>query len=99
VARSTLGRALLAMGRREDGIREVGAAVAVADALGNPTGRWRARADLSRALEAAGDEALAASELQAAAEIIRGIGERLANERRRRFFAALPVASVLSAAG
>jgi hypothetical protein len=99
VARATLGRALVASGRHGEGVRELRAAVTVADTLGNPTGKWRARADLSRALEQTGDDEGANSELAAAAGIIRGIADDLAEERRRRFLVAAPVADVLAAAG
>jgi hypothetical protein len=90
---------LVASGRPEDGVRELRSAVAIADALGNPTGRSRARADLSRALGTTGDDEGAHSEIATAAAIIRGIADGLSDRRRTRFLGAGPVADVLAAAG
>ncbi len=95
VARGLLGKALLATGRREDAVREMQAAVRGAEALGNPSGRWRARADLARALEVTGNDAGAEDQFRAAADIIRDVASGLATDRATRFLAAPPVADVL----
>lgn len=97
VARGVLGNALLVTGRREDTVRELQAAVKRAEALGNPSGRWRASADLARALEVTGNDAGADVQFRAAADIIREVASRLATDRATRFLAAPQVAGVLKA--
>jgi class 3 adenylate cyclase/tetratricopeptide (TPR) repeat protein len=99
VARGILGKALVAMGRSHDALIELRAAVAGADALGNPFGRWRARADLAEALDAAGDDEGAAIAFREAAGIIRETAAALAPSRAERFTSTPPVAEVLEAAG
>lgn len=98
-ARVVLGQALVAMGRTQDGLGELHAAVAGADALGNPSGRWRARVALGQALDAVADDEGAARAFQEAASILRQVAESLSPERAARFKAAPPMADVLSAAG
>jgi hypothetical protein len=95
VSRGLLGKVLLATGRREDALRELHAAVKGAEAVGNPSGRWRARADLARALEVAGNDAGAQDQLRAAADIILDVAAGLAADRAARFLAAPAVADVL----
>ena len=56
-ARSLLGRALIRLDRRAEGIAELRRAVDIADRLVNPAGRWHAHAALADGLGAAGDEA------------------------------------------
>ena len=56
LARVHLGRALVALGRKDDGLRELRSAVEIADALVNPVGRWQSRAALADALQTTGDE-------------------------------------------
>jgi tetratricopeptide (TPR) repeat protein len=97
VARAILGKALLAMGRRQDALRELQEAVRGADMLGNPAARWRARADLAVALAAAGDDEGEESALRQAAGIIREVEASLASERAKRFVATPQVARVLMA--
>jgi tetratricopeptide (TPR) repeat protein len=97
VARATLGRAFLAMGRRQDGLLELQKAVEGADKLGNPAARWQVRADLAAGLGAGGDDEGMETALQEAARIIRGIEVSLAPERAKRFVAAPLVAQVLTA--
>jgi len=98
-ARVTLGKALLAMGRTQDAVRELQAAVKVADSLGSPFGRWRAKAELARALEVAGHDAEAESQLRSAAEIIRDVAAALSAERAARFLAVPPIADVVKSVG
>jgi hypothetical protein len=95
--RAILGKALLAMGRREDALRELQEAVRGADMLGSPAARWRARADLAAALDAAGDDDGGESAFREAAGIIREVEASLASERAKRFVAAPQVARVLIA--
>src|SRR2546423_11611796 len=70
LARAVLGRALVALGREQDALRELRAAVRGADALGNPAGRWRAKADLAPALLTTGDDDGAEHAFREAAGII-----------------------------
>ncbi|HKC20747.1 MAG TPA: adenylate/guanylate cyclase domain-containing protein [Candidatus Dormibacteraeota bacterium] len=96
VARVTLGRALHALGRREDGLAELEAAVASADRLGDPAFRWRARTALAQLLAARGEEARANDRHIEAAGIIRDIESSLAPERARRFIASPRVTEALT---
>jgi tetratricopeptide (TPR) repeat protein len=95
VARATLGKALLALGRGQDALRELHAAVKVADALGNPSGRWRAKADLAQALVVTGNDAEAESQLREAAAIVRSVAAGLSSERVARFLAAPPIVDIV----
>ena len=97
VARATLGKALLAIGRPQDALRELKEAIRGADALGNPMARWQTRADLAAALEAAGDDHGQERALREAAGIIREVETNLASQRAKRFVATPQVARVLSA--
>jgi hypothetical protein len=97
VARATLGKALLAMGRRQDGLLELQKAVKGADTLGNPAARWQVRADLAAAFGAVGDDEGMDRALREAARIIRDIEVSLAPERAKRFVATPVVAAVLIA--
>jgi class 3 adenylate cyclase/tetratricopeptide (TPR) repeat protein len=99
VARATLGKAQLALGERDDAVRELRTAVAAADSLANPVGRWRARADLARVLVAIGDDDGAAEATRAAAAIIHDVAAGLSDERRRRFVESRDASAVLNAAG
>ena len=99
VARGILGKSLLAMGREQDALGQLRAAMGGADALGNPFGRWRARADLAGALDAVRDDEGAALAFREAAGIIREMAAGLARPRAERFTSAPPVAEVLRAAG
>jgi tetratricopeptide (TPR) repeat protein len=99
VARGILGGALLAMGREQDALTELRAAVHGADSLGNPFGRWRARADLARVLDAVRDDEGAAIALGEAAGIIRETAAALTSERAERFTSAPPVAEILRDVG
>jgi class 3 adenylate cyclase/tetratricopeptide (TPR) repeat protein len=96
VARATLGKAFLAMGRHQDGLLELQKAVIGADTLGNPAARWQVRADLAAALGAVGDDEGADRQRREAARIIRDIEVGLAPERAKRFVAAPMVAAALT---
>jgi hypothetical protein len=96
VARATLGKAFLAMGRNQDGLLELQKAVKGADTLGNPAARWQVRADLAAALGAVGDDEGADRQQREAARIIRDIEVGLAPERAKRFVAAPMVAAALT---
>jgi tetratricopeptide (TPR) repeat protein len=95
VARAALGKALLAMGRDQEAVRELQAAVKVADVLGNPSGRWHAMADLAQALVATGNDAEAERQFRGAVDIIRAVAANLSSERAARFLAAPQIAAIL----
>ena len=97
-ARSTLGGALAALGRHEDGERELRAAVELADALGSPPGRWLARASLGRTLAATASDDDAGAAFDEAATIVREFASTLASERAERFLDADPIRDLLRAA-
>jgi class 3 adenylate cyclase/tetratricopeptide (TPR) repeat protein len=94
-ARSLLGRALGALGRREEGVRELRRSVELADELVNPTGRWRARAALAEGLRATGDDEAAAAATLDARSVIDAFAATLAPERASIFLAAEPVREVM----
>ena len=97
IARAILGKALLAMGRRQDAVGELREAVRGSDALGNPAARWQARANLAAVLAAVGDDEGEESAFREAAGIIREMEASLASERAKRFVATPEVARVLIA--
>ncbi len=70
LARAHLGRALVRLDRGDDGLRELGAAVELADTLVNPVGRWQARAALAAALAEMRDQEGAAGALSDAQGIL-----------------------------
>jgi tetratricopeptide (TPR) repeat protein len=94
-SRVTLGRALHDLGRLEEAVAELRAAVADTDTLGGPPGRWESRAALGRTLAASGDDAGAEWALQEATGIIREVAGGLSRERSERFLAAPPIAEIL----
>jgi hypothetical protein len=77
LARAHLGHALVALGRPSEGLAELRRAVATADALVNPVGRWESRASLAAALRATGDEAAAAAATDEARQILTGFAATL----------------------
>jgi hypothetical protein len=95
-ARSLLGRALVALRRREEGLAELGRAVALSDALVNPAGRWRARAALAAGLLASGDEGAAQAARAEAREILTAFAETLAPQRAATLLAAQPVREIVA---
>ncbi|HSS94969.1 MAG TPA: adenylate/guanylate cyclase domain-containing protein [Candidatus Dormibacteraeota bacterium] len=99
VAHAILGRALQAMGRHQEGVRELRAAVQQADDVGSPPSRWRLRADLGAVLAAGGDDQGADSALRESASIIRGVEAALAPRRAARFLNVPRVAAILKAVG
>ncbi len=99
VARAVLGKALQAMGRGEDALRELEIAVKGADILGSPALRWQSRADLAAVLDAGGRDKAAERWFHEAAGIIREVEAGLSAERARRFVTAPRVARVLRTAG
>ena len=96
-ARATLGRALMDMKRPVDAIAELRTAVAGADELGSPPGRWGTRGALGEALYAAGDDDGAGRAFREAAGVIREVAQGLAAERANRLLAAPQVAEIMTA--
>src|SRR6266511_3025882 len=96
MARTILGTALVALGRGEEGLAELRAAVEGADRLGTPSGRWEALAAMAHALYATGDDAAASASLRSA-EVIRAFAESLTKEHSDSLLAAPHVREILSA--
>ena len=96
-ARVAFGRALVAMKRPEEAIAPLQTAVADADGLGTPPGRWGARAALGEALVAVGRDDDAESAFTEAKDTIEAVASTLASERAERFLSAEPIQRVLRA--
>jgi len=98
-ARAVLGSALVKLGRAEQGIAELRAAVLESDGLGTPTARWQFRAALAKALYLTGDDDGTIIAYREAADVIRAYAAGLSSEHAASFLAAEPVREVLKAAG
>jgi class 3 adenylate cyclase/tetratricopeptide (TPR) repeat protein len=96
---SALGEALAKLGRREEALRELETAVAVADELVGPPARWAARHALGRTAYALGDDDRAAAAYGEAAELVEVFASTLAPERSSRLLRAPAVAEILSLVG
>ena len=94
-ARSLLGRALVALGRGDEGLAELRHAVAISDRLVNPPGRWHARAALAHGLRASGDEEAGHRAATEAGEIVVGFAATLAPQRSATLLTAPPVRELL----
>jgi len=99
MSRAILGEALVAAGRRDEGLSELEEAVAGADALGTPSIRWQHRVVLAKARYATGDDDGAATAYAAAADVIRTYAATLSPEHEASFLGAEPVREAMSAAG
>jgi tetratricopeptide (TPR) repeat protein len=97
-AQAVLGEAFAALGRRDEALSELQAAVAVADELIGPPGRIDARAALGRASYRLGEDDLAERSYREAADLIEAFTSGLAPEHAERFRAAPAIADVLKAA-
>jgi tetratricopeptide (TPR) repeat protein len=95
-ARASLGHALVALRRPDDGLTELRSAVDISDALVNPSGRWQARAALAAALAATGDESAAASTATEARAILVEFAGTLAPGRAETLLAAPQARDVLA---
>ncbi len=95
MARTYLGSALVAAGRRNEGLAELRSAVAIADSLVNPAGRWRPRAAAAEALRSSGAEEEAVSGMLQARTIVMDFAATLAPGRARTLLAAPAVREVL----
>jgi class 3 adenylate cyclase/tetratricopeptide (TPR) repeat protein len=94
-----LGEALTRLGRKDDALASLRSAVAVADELVGPPGRWEARAALARCAYALGDDGAAAAAHAAAVEIVEKFAATLSPERSQRLLAAPSVADLVALAG
>ena len=96
--RSILGEALARLGRRDEALTELQAAVAIADKLIGPPARWDARAALGRSAYALGEDEVAARAYGEAGELVRSFADTLAPERAERLLAAPTVEEILKPA-
>jgi class 3 adenylate cyclase len=78
---STLGQALVRLGRHDDGVAALRSAVELADRIVSPYARWNARAALARTAYGAGRDDEAESAYKEAAAIVDSFSAALAPER------------------
>jgi tetratricopeptide (TPR) repeat protein len=95
VSHAVLARALARLGHREESLEHARAAVAIADEVGNPAGRWRTRRALVEAATAGGDSATAAQAAEEATAVVKSIAEELSSERAAMFLRAPQVAEAI----
>jgi tetratricopeptide (TPR) repeat protein len=94
-----LGQALARLRRRDDALAALRSAVAIADDLIGPPGRWQARAALGDEAYGLGDDETAADAFSEAARLVNGFVGTLAPERAAAVLEAEPVAHILSHTG
>ena len=97
IARTTLGRSLIAQRLYEDAATELRRAAALADALGSPLLQWQSRAALAQALAATGGDPNPLYD--EAVRIIRAVAADLMPQRAATYLGARQVVEVLGAAG
>ncbi|HMI29444.1 MAG TPA: hypothetical protein VK490_07020, partial [Gaiellaceae bacterium] len=78
---TTLGQALIRLGRRDKGLEALRSAVTIADGIVSPPARWHARAALGRVAYEVGEDDEAASAYSQAAELVEAFTASLAPER------------------
>ena len=78
---STLGQALIRLGRHEEGLAALRSGVELADRIVSPYARWNARADLGRAAYEVGRDDDAVTAYTEAARIVDEFSAALAPER------------------
>jgi class 3 adenylate cyclase/tetratricopeptide (TPR) repeat protein len=93
------GQALAKLGRHDEALEELRAAVALNDELVNPPARWQARAALGAVLRVSGDDEAAAAAYEEAGDLVDTFVATLAPERAARVLAASDVAEIVSLAG
>jgi class 3 adenylate cyclase/tetratricopeptide (TPR) repeat protein len=98
-ALTILGQALARLRRRDEALAALHSAVAMADELIGPSGRWQARAALGEVASTLGEDDTATDAYAQSATLIESFAATLASERAARFLAAQPVTDVLSVAG
>jgi class 3 adenylate cyclase/tetratricopeptide (TPR) repeat protein len=94
-----LGQALSSLGRREEALDALRSAVAHADELVGPPGRWQARATLGSVSQALGDDDSAAAAYDEAGRLIETFAATLAPARAAPLLAAPDVEEILSLTG
>jgi class 3 adenylate cyclase/tetratricopeptide (TPR) repeat protein len=93
------GEALGLLGRRDEALAALRAAVALTDDLIGQPGRWRAREALGRVSHLLGEDDTAAAAYAEASELIESFAGALAPERSARFLAAPAISEILSLTG
>jgi tetratricopeptide (TPR) repeat protein len=94
-----LGEALGRLGRRDEALSALRAAVSLTDALIGAPGRWRAREALGRVAYLLGEDDVAAAAYAEAGDLIESFAGTLAPARSARFLATPAISSILSLAG
>ena len=94
-----LGQGLAKLGRSDDALQSLRAAVAIADDLVGPPGRWHAQAALGAVSYALGDDDAAAAAYAKAGDLIESFAGALVPERSVRLLAAPSISEILSVAG
>ena len=98
-SRSVLGGALFKLGRTQEGLSSMRAAVAEADELGSPSARWQMREQLAKSLYESGDDDGAGAVFRQAGEVILAYAHGLNDGHRVRFLGADPIQHLLKMAG
>jgi tetratricopeptide (TPR) repeat protein len=98
-ASTILGQALASLGRREEALDSLRAAVVIADELVGQPARWQARAALGEAAYALGADDVAETAYREAGELVASFASTLAPERAQQLLAAAPIAELLAKAG
>jgi class 3 adenylate cyclase/tetratricopeptide (TPR) repeat protein len=98
-SRTILGEALGQLGRRDEALAALRAAVALTDELIGQPGRWRAREALGRVAHLLGDDDAATVAYAEAGDLIESFAGTLAPSRSTRFLAAPAISEILSLAG
>jgi len=93
------GEALGLLGRRDEALAALRAAVALTDDLIGQPGRWRAREALGRVSHLLGEDATAAAAYAEAGDLITSFAGALAPPRSARFLATPAISEILSLAG
>jgi class 3 adenylate cyclase/tetratricopeptide (TPR) repeat protein/energy-coupling factor transporter ATP-binding protein EcfA2 len=98
-ALTALGQAHARLGRRDDALAALRAAVVIAEDLVGAPARWRATAALGRAAYELGDDDQAAAAFGETRRLIETFAETLSPERAVRFLATAPVRELLADTG
>lgn len=94
-----LGQALAQLGRGDEALQALRAAVVLADELVGQPARWQARSGLGKASQALGDDGAAAAAYGEAADLIESFVATLAHARATRLLTAPDVEEILSLTG
>jgi tetratricopeptide (TPR) repeat protein len=96
---TALGQAHARLGRRDDALPALGAAVAITEDLVGAPARWRATSALGRVAYELGDDDQAAEAFAETRRLIETFAASLSPERAERFLATAPVRELLAEAG